>query len=54
MLLIGSRHRYTFIKPRFLMSGTLIFVYKTDKNSSNTLQTLHMLISQFAPTSVKM
>ena len=35
------------------MSGTLIFGYKTNKNSSYTLQTLHMLISQFAPTPVK-
>ena len=40
-------------KPRFVMSGTLNFGYKTNKNSSAHSQTLHMLISQFAPTYVK-
>ena len=39
-------------KPRFVMSGTLIFGYKTNKNIY-ALQTLHMLISLFASTSVK-
>ena len=40
-------------KPRFLMSGTLIFGNKTKQKLFYTLQTLHMLISQFAPTSVQ-
>ena len=34
------------------MSGTLIFGYKKKKKKFYTLQTLHMLISEFAPTSV--
>ena len=35
------------------MFGTLIFGYKTNEKLFYTLQTLHMLISQFALTPVK-
>ena len=35
------------------MSGTLIFGYKMNKKLFYALQILHMFISKFAPTSVK-